>query len=175
MWFFFFYKPEEQKDKILFIDARNSFVQVDRAHRKFSDEQIKNLGIITRLYDGDTKAFDDLIAEYKEKAVGEDKEYFEAQINWLLDKFPNHKYQDVIGLCKVAEIGEVFNDDGELIEIKEDSIADQDWSLNAGRYVGVVIEDDGMSEEEYNNSRDELMPTVDELKTYNLASESIIP
>lgn len=149
LWFFDKNKPEEQKDKILFIDARNNFVQVDRAHRRFSDEQIKNLGIITRLYDGDTKAFDDLIAEYKEKAVGENKEYFEDQINWLLDKFPNHKYQDVIGLCKVAEIGEVFNDDGELIEIKEDSIADQDWSLNAGRYVGVVIEDDGMSEEEY--------------------------
>lgn len=149
LWFFDKNKPEEQKDKILFIDARNNFVQVDRAHRRFSDEQIKNLGIITRLYDGDTKAFDDLIAEYKEKAVGENKEYFQAQINWLLDKFPNHKYQDVIGLCKVAEIGELFNDDGELIEIKEDSIADQDWSLNAGRYVGVVIEDDGMSEAEY--------------------------
>lgn len=32
-----------------------------------------------------------------------------------------------------------------------------------------------MSECEYNNARDELMPTVDELKIYNLASESIIP
>lgn len=32
-----------------------------------------------------------------------------------------------------------------------------------------------MSEEEYNAARDELMPTVDELKTYNLASESIFP
>lgn len=42
------------------------FTQVDRAHRKFSDEQIKNLGIITRLYEGDTEAFDNLIAEYKQ-------------------------------------------------------------------------------------------------------------
>ena len=31
----------------------------------------------------------------------------------------------------------------------EDGIIDQDYSLNAGRYVGVVIEDDGMTEEEY--------------------------
>ena len=35
--------------------------------------------------------------------------------------------------------------------------------------------DEPMSEEEYNSARDELMPTVDELKTYNLASEFIIP
>ena len=149
LWFFDKQKPKEQKDKVLFIDARNVFSQIDRAHRKFSDEQIKNLGIITRLYDGDTKAFDDLLAEYKEKAVSDDKEYFESQINWLLERFPEHKYQDVIGLCKVAEIGEVLDEEGNVKEIIEDSIADQDWSLNAGRYVGVVIEDDGMTESEF--------------------------
>ena len=33
--------------------------------------------------------------------------------------------------------------------VEEDSIADQDYSLNAGRYVGVVIEDDGMTEAEF--------------------------
>lgn len=172
LWFFDKSKPESQKDKILFIDARNSFVQVDRAHRKFSDEQIKNLGIITRLYDGDSEAFDTLIAEYKEKAVGESKDYFESQIQWLLERFPEHKYQDVIGLCKVAEIGEVFDEKGELIQIKEDSIADQDWSLNAGRYVGVVIEDDGMSESEFkeqlsslNESFKELSKEAKELET----------
>ena len=31
----------------------------------------------------------------------------------------------------------------------EDGIKDQDYSLNAGRYVGVVIEDDGMTEQEF--------------------------
>lgn len=149
LWFFDKAKPENQKDEVLFIDARGTFTQIDRAHRKFSDEQIKNLGIITRLYDGDVKAFDDLIEEYKEKAKGTEKEYYEAQIQWLLDRFPEHKYQDVIGLCKVAMIGEVFDDNGNLIEVIEDSIADQDWSLNAGRYVGVVIEDDGMTEDEF--------------------------
>ncbi len=137
LWFFDKNKPECQKDEILFIDARNTYTQVDRAHRKFTDEQIKNLGIITRLYDGDTKAFDGLLEEYKGKAVGDDKDYFEAQIQWLLERFPDHKYRDVIGLCKVAKI------DG------EEGIEEQDWSLNVGRYVGVVIEDDGMAEEEF--------------------------
>ena len=149
LWFFDKSKPEEQKDKILFIDARNVFTQIDRAHRKFSDEQINNLGIITRLYDGDIESFDSLLEEYKRKAVGENKDYFEAQINWLLERFPEHKYKDVIGLCKVASIGEIFDENGNLIETIEDSIADQDWSLNAGRYVGVVIEDDGLTEEEF--------------------------
>ena len=78
LWFFDKQKPNtDKKDKILFIDARNVFTQVDRAHRKFSDEQIKNLGIITKLYNGNTDAFAELISEYEtalptsaEKTVG---------------------------------------------------------------------------------------------------------
>ena len=131
LWFFDKNKTKtEKRDEILFIDARNVFTQVDRAHRKFSDEQIKNLGIITSLYNGDTQAFQDLIAEYK--ANGR-----QDQIDWLMERFPEGKYQDVVGLCKVAKL------DG------EDGIKDQDYSLNAGRYVGVVIEDDGMTADEF--------------------------
>ena len=164
LWFFDKNKPEEQKEKVLFIDARNVFTQIDRAHRKFSDEQIKNLGIITRLYDGDIKAFDDLLDEYKNKAIGINKEYYESQIAWLLERFPEHKYQDVIGLCKVAEIGELeFNEKGEVTKVAEDSIADQDYSLNAGRYVGVVIEDDGLTETEFK----------DHMKTLNFEFEKL--
>ena len=148
LWFFDKQKTtSDKKDKILFIDARSIFTQVDRAHRKFSDEQIKNLGIITRLYNGDTQAFRDLIAEYTAALktapeTSDDKEtktkaYFQAQIDWLTERFPNGTYNDVIGLCKEASL------EG------EDGIRDQDYSLNAGRYVGVVIEDDGMTETEF--------------------------
>jgi type I restriction enzyme M protein len=128
LWFF--NKAKNKKDEILFIDARNIFTQVDRAHRKFSDEQIKNLGIISRLYEGDTDAFWALVDEYK--AAGK-----QEQVDWLLERWPDGKYCDVIGLCKVAKL------EG------EDGIKDQDYSLNAGRYVGVVIEDDGMTEAEF--------------------------
>lgn len=148
LWFFDKHKPQtEKKDEILFIDARNTFTQVDRAHRKFSDEQIKNLGIITRLYQGDTEAYAALLVEYREALAAapeaaEDKEtktkaYWQAQIDWLTERFPDGEYRDVIGLCKAAKL------DG------EDGIIDQDYSLNAGRYVGVVIEDDGMTEAEF--------------------------
>ena len=128
LWFFD--KQKKNRDEILFIDARNIFTQVDRAHRKFSEEQIKNLGIITRLYEGDSDAFWALVEEYKQAGKQE-------QIDWLLERWPEGKYQDVIGLCKVAKL------EG------EDGIIDQDYSLNPGRYVGVVIEDDGMTEEQY--------------------------
>ncbi len=128
LWFF--NKQRTRRDEILFIDARNIFTQVDRAHRKFSDEQIKNLGIISRLYEGDSAAFWALVDEYK--AAGQT-----AEAEWLLERWPNGEYQDVVGLCKVAKL------DG------EDGIIDNDYSLNAGRYVGVVIEDDGMTEEEF--------------------------
>lgn len=148
LWFFDKQKTNTgRKNEILFIDARNVFTQVDRAHRKFSEEQIKNLGIITKLYNGDTQAFADLIQEYSNNLenapeLSDDKEimpktYWKAQIDWLKERFPEGKYQDVIGLCKVAKL------EG------EDGIIDQDYSLNAGRYVGVVIEDDGMTAEEF--------------------------
>ncbi len=163
LWFFDKQKPNtDKKDEILFIDARNVFTQVDRAHRKFSDEQIKNLGIITRLYNGETEAFTALIEEYKAKLASapetsDDKEiktktYWQTQIAWLTERFPNGVYRDVIGLCKVAPM------DG------EDGIIDQDYSLNAGRYVGVVIEDDGMTAEEF---KVEMLSLNDELAKLN--------
>ena len=119
-----------KRDEILFIDARNVFTQVDRAHRKFSEEQIKNLGIISRLCEGDSDSFWALVEEYK--AAGK-----QEQLDWLLERWPEGKYKDVIGLCKVAKL------EG------EDGIIDQDYSLNAGRCVGVVIEDDGLTEQEF--------------------------
>ena len=128
LWFFD--KTKKKKDEILFVDARGVFTQVDRAHRKFSDWQIKNLGLITRLYEGDTEAFKALKAEYKKSGNAE-------ALAWLEERFPDGVYNDVTGLCKVAKL------DG------EDGIRDQDYSLNAGRYVGVVIEDDGMTEAEF--------------------------
>ena len=163
LWFFDKQKPKtDKKDEILFIDARNVFTQVDRAHRKFSDEQIKNLGIITKLYHGNSEAFSDLIAEYKAALTSapetsEDKEiktkaYWQAQIDWLSERFPDGIYRDVIGLCKAAWL------DG------EDGIRDQDYSLNAGRYVGVVIEDDGMTAEEF---KAEMLSLNDELEKLN--------
>ena len=149
LWFF--NKQRTNKDEILFIDARNIFTQVDRAHRKFSDEQIKNLGIITRLYEGDSDAFWQLVDEYKSEGKQE-------EVDWLLERWPEGKYRDVIGLCKVAKI------------TGEDGIEDNDWSLNAGRYVGVVIEDDGMTSVEF---RQEMLSPNHEFSKLNAEAEDL--
>jgi type I restriction enzyme M protein len=60
--------------------------------------------------------------------------YFEAQTAWLDTNFPEGVWRDVEGLCKIASRAE---------------IAEQQFSLNPGRYVGVGVEDDGMSAEEF--------------------------
>lgn len=60
--------------------------------------------------------------------------YYKGHITWLNERFPNGVYEDVIGLCKAANL---------------DEIKEQDYSLNPGRYVGVVIEEDGLTEEEF--------------------------
>ena len=145
LWFFD--RAKQRKDEILFIDARNIFTQIDRAHRKFSNEQVKNLAVISRLYEGNKEALRTLIDEYKTelanapKTSGDEdtkpKAYWQEQIDWLTTRFPKGKYTDVVGLCKAAKLN------------GEDGIIDQDYSLNPGRYVGVVIEDDGMTEKEF--------------------------
>ena len=148
LWFFD--KKKKKKDEILFVDARGVFTQVDRAHRKFSDWQIKNLGIITRLYEGDTEAFKALKAEYKKSGNTE-------ALAWLEERFPDGKYQDVVGLCKVVNIN------------GEDGIIDQEYSLHAPRYVGVVAEDDGLTDSEFKaemlSMQDKLDLLISESKT----------
>ena len=166
LWFFD--KAKANEDEILFIDARNIFTQIDRAHRKFSDEQIRNLGIITRLYEGKTEEFDALLADYRAKLeeapeLSEDedimpKSYWQSNIDWLMERFPEGRYRDVVGLCKAAKI------EG------EDGIKDQDYSLNPGRYVGVVIEDDGLTQDEF---KQRMMAYYTELSKLNKEAQGL--
>jgi type I restriction enzyme M protein len=61
--------------------------------------------------------------------------YWCTNINWLQSRFPEAKYEDVVGLCKMAD--------------KTEYVDEQDYSLNAGRYVGVVIDGDSITKEEF--------------------------
>lgn len=72
--------------------------------------------------------------ERQHKAFVDKQHYFLSHIQWLQERFPNGVYEDVIGLCKAATLKD---------------IEEQDYSLNPGRYVGVVIEEDGLTEEEF--------------------------
>ncbi len=96
-------------DTVLFIDARSIYRQIDRAHRDFTDDQIDFLHYIVRAYRGES--------------IGVDSEGYEL----FCKEFPEGRYLDIKGLCKVATIEE---------------IEAQGWSLNPGRYVGVAEADD---------------------------------
>jgi type I restriction enzyme M protein len=281
LWFF---DKAKQDNKILFIDARNIFTQIDRAHREFTEEQVQNIAIISQLHRGKRSKFIRLIDEYFDKgmeklaenktqvepvsaqllevlddaagkqAVGElvkqwaglkglqaqyekyDAKYskelsvdkknkaqhqlreafdpffaglhdglkrldkivrhhekqqaetakaegkrgsvdrktkalkealealhdevksaegFFRHIHWLQERFPKAEYEDVTGLCKLASPAEV---------------KEQDYSLNPGRYVGVVIEEDGKTEEEFVS---ELLAMNEELVGLNEAARGL--
>jgi type I restriction enzyme M protein len=281
LWFF---DKAKTDDRILFIDSRNIFTQIDRAHREFSEEQIQNIAIISQLHKGRREKFVQLVdryftsgmerliesktrvepisaqllevlddeagkqavgelvkqwanlnklqtryAQYREKHASEkavdqknkaqhqlreafdpffgalheglkqlDKtvrqhekqqaeqakqdgkrgatdrktralktaleelhrevkhaEIFYQHIHWLQERFPKAEYEGVTGLCKLASPAEV---------------KEQEYSLNPGRYVGVVIEEDGKTEEEFIS---ELLGRRDELEKLTKQAHSL--
>ncbi|MER9665227.1 class I SAM-dependent DNA methyltransferase [Mesorhizobium sp. M0203] len=79
----------ERADQVLFIDARHTFHQIDRAHRDFTDAQVEFLANIVRSWRGD-----------------------EIEANWgshhlLATNGLNDGYSDVPGLCKAATRAEI--------------------------------------------------------------------
>ncbi|MCI5145198.1 MAG: SAM-dependent DNA methyltransferase, partial [Candidatus Electrothrix sp. AR3] len=96
-------------ETVLFIDARQIYRQVDRAHREWTTGQIGFLANLVRLYRG----------EGLDLTLG--GEEAEAKIKEVFGDTP--VYADVPGLCKAATLAE---------------IEAQGWSLNPGRYVGVA-------------------------------------
>jgi type I restriction enzyme M protein len=281
LWFFDKQKINtERKDKILFIDARNTYYQRDRAHREWKEEHIQNLTAIVRLYRGENERYLELVGQYinqaneaitkvpnahndyltilkttitnlqhysrdsktkhkpeafkkiedsglidkiesltlpnvplpvlarnsaissneqqllyakelenytsklkeieaalktskdnllemlaladKQIKVKADKDwnalglnsiklieelqqiwktsmdevsYYQTNIDWLQSRFPDAKYSDVVGLCKIAD--------------KKEYAEEQDYSMNAGRYVGVEIEGENISHKDF--------------------------
>jgi type I restriction enzyme M protein len=84
LWFFDKNKPEDKRDKVLMLDARNIYRQVTRKIYDFSLEQMKNFTSIVWLYRGQSERFLNLVAEYMDTAVREAGETFKP-----LDNFKN--------------------------------------------------------------------------------------
>lgn len=173
LWFFDRAKRTENRDKVLFIDARNYYTVVDRTLNEWSEWQLRNLQAIVHLYRGEKEKYSQLLQDYKAALGGttiataqeainrhkaeakqliadaprKEKKRIEAEMNtqlaaledtletarqheWLVEKFGDGEYQDVLGLCKVATIQE---------------IEEKNYSLTPGAYVGVAEqEDDGV-------------------------------
>lgn len=79
----------EREDKVLFVDARKIFRQVDRTHRDWLPEQIEFLTNISRLY------------------RGEMVESVDGSTALMSAAFPNGVYNDVPGLCAIATLDQI--------------------------------------------------------------------
>lgn len=72
------------KNKVLFIDARNYYTEVDRTLNEWSEWQLKNLNAIVWLYRGESEKYTALLCEYI-NALGSDK-LFDEQVNDLTER-----------------------------------------------------------------------------------------
>ena len=89
------------------IDARNTFRKVNSTINDFSPDQLQGLTTIIKSYRGEQVDF--------------------TANEWLAKTFESGSYEDVEGLCKVASM---------------DDIIENDYSLTPGRYVGFSIQID---------------------------------
>ena len=90
LWFLDRAKNDRSRgETVLFIDARSTFRQLDRAHRDFTPEQLEFLANIVRL------------------CRGEEPETGAGSAELLAASFPDGAYRDVPGLCKVATLAEI--------------------------------------------------------------------
>ena len=71
LWFLDRAKPEQHRDKVLMIDARNIYRKVTRKIFDFSPEQEQNLLAIIWLYRGETGRYLDLVAGYCRRMLAE--------------------------------------------------------------------------------------------------------
>lgn len=79
LWFLDRAKPDERKDKVLMLDARNIYRKVTRKIYDFSPEQLRNILAIIWLYRGQGRRFLDLVAAYLENMLDEAAACFECQ------------------------------------------------------------------------------------------------
>lgn len=104
-----------REDKVLFIDARDIYKQVNKRLREFEPHHIEFISNIARLY------------------RGEEAEYMQGSKEMVLDHFPKEEYMDIPGLCKVATRDEIEEqgwslNPGRYVGVEEDdSVADFDF------------------------------------------------
>ena len=112
LWFFDKAKREENKDKVLFIDARNYYTVVDKTLNEWSEWQMKNLNAIVWLYRGEIDKYQKLIYEYQ------DDLYSAAQATW------DDELIDIVGnvqSCKeIKPFTEIYDNLTVLIERRKE-------------------------------------------------------
>ena len=109
---------EADKKKMAALDKKSKASTENRARKKLLDAQTRLLRALMGAISKHEGALKEALANYKQQVK-----------DWLslLESFPDHQYQDVEGLCKIVDLTEV---------------AENDFSLTPGRYVGYSIQID---------------------------------
>ena len=174
LWFFDKAKRLENKNRVLFIDARNYYTVVDRTLNEWTEWQLKNLQAIVHLYRGEQEKYRVLISEYDAALEGFSLTEAEAQLaaakQIAKDAIANAQRQEkkqveremaeMIANCEdrletarqrewlVSKFGTEgdYKDVLGLCKIATiDEISEKNYSLTPGAYVGVAeVEDDGV-------------------------------
>jgi type I restriction enzyme M protein len=77
LWFLNRNKPQEHRDKVLMLDARNVYRKVTRKIYDFSPDQEKNLLAIVWLYRSETERFLELVSDYCDRMLSEATDCFQ--------------------------------------------------------------------------------------------------
>lgn len=174
LWFFDKAKRAENRDKVLFIDARNYYTVVDRTLNEWTEWQLRNLQAIVHLYRGETDKYQALLADYRTElgditvesaqaaldkqkaeaketianAARKDKKRIEAEMKAIQDAL-----EDKLETARQYEwLTEKFGE-GEYKDVLGlckiatiQEIEEKNYSLTPGAYVGVAeAEDDGVN------------------------------
>ena len=173
LWFFDKEKRAENRDKVLFIDARNYYTVVDRTLNEWTEWQLRNLQAIVHLYRGETEKYQTLLNDYRQalgdttvasaqaaldkqkaeakevvaNAARKDKKRIEAEMKAFEDVL-----EDTLETARQYEwLTEKFGEGKykdvlglcKIATIQE--IEEKNYSLTPGAYVGVAeAEDDGV-------------------------------
>ena len=173
LWFFDKNKRAENRDKVLFIDARNYYTVVDRTLNEWTEWQLRNLQAIVHLYRGETEKYQALLNDYRQvlgdttvasaqaaldkqkaeakeivaNAARKDKKRIEAEMKAIEEAL-----EDTLETARQHEwLTEKFGE-GEYKDVLGlckiatiQEIEEKNYSLTPGAYVGVAeVEDDGV-------------------------------
>ena len=174
LWFFDKAKRLENKNRVLFIDARNYYTVVDRTLNEWSEWQLKNLQAIVHLYRGETEKYRQLVAEYNDALDGRTLQQCEEELVAIkqaakdavanaarkekkqVEREQNERIAEAEAMLETARQREwltsKFGLDGEYQDVLGlckiatlSEIEEKNYSLTPGAYVGVAeVEDDGV-------------------------------
>ena len=120
LWFFDKAKKQENKDKVLFIDARNYYTVVDRTLNEWSEWQMKNLNAIVWLYRDEIDKYKKLISQYLD-AIDAMKLTVAANASTLAKELPEDKISELKELIFKMETAPVsINNIDSLLDLSAD-------------------------------------------------------